>query len=272
MKALLLLSLGPPTGSATPTRWADQRRQTIAAQGGRCARCKARPRRKDGAPALDVVTLPDGKRVAFCRSHRLMHDAPERIPRAVWSRAHGAKQEALTFDGVARKPKGRGFVAELRREALVELGPGASAAPAWIRGVPSWEIVAAHQRAHPATEASCWPACEWAGGLWLALHEGGTARGQPWPELLLLFAAPLGEMILTEDGAITRAKVPTVVQNYGGDWRRFEGQPWAPLTRFLACGADGVPVPVVARASAEQGADAVLGVLVRRGMLGTGKR
>ena len=76
--------------------WQNTRIATLAAQGGLCAGVAC------SAPARDVVKVGD-THVAYCRSCRLKHDAPTRLPKAVRTRrawqAWTSRQRVLILIG-----------------------------------------------------------------------------------------------------------------------------------------------------------------------------
>lgn len=94
-RTLLLLDTGEPVQPARPPSWREVRRVTIASQKARCAVCGAEPKTKAGKPRLDVHVAASGIAVGLCRSHRLRHDAPTRIPRAVRTRAMNRGQPVI---------------------------------------------------------------------------------------------------------------------------------------------------------------------------------
>ncbi len=131
MRPVPLLDIGSPSTPASAPSWREVRRRVIAEQEGKCPGCGLRPKRKsDGAPALDVITLPGGHYVGLCRRDRLLHDGPARAQKARRTRLFGAVQTSLLRKTKARPRRQHGplTIEELRAEALGSVSPSASAA------------------------------------------------------------------------------------------------------------------------------------------------
>lgn len=131
MRPLPLLDIGSTSAPASAPTWRDIRRRVIAEQEGRCPGCGLKPKRMDGEPAMDVITLPGGHHCGLCRKCRLLHDGPARAMKARRTRLFGAVQTSLlkpTKVRPRRPQEGPPTAAELRAEALAAVSPSASAA------------------------------------------------------------------------------------------------------------------------------------------------
>ena len=104
----------------------------------------------------------------------------------------------------------------------------------WIHGVPSVEIVAAHEAAHPSDTRIGREGHR--GAVWLVID-----RYERLPGTILLRVAQPGEAI-EADVRVTLAE-PTIVLNNGlSFWQSLPACKWAAGSRYLPCTSEGIPL------------------------------